>query len=420
MAIHQNYLLFFVQSICRQFNCCSFRNILLIYIAFFAVYSLPASASDDQQWVKQGQTAFQNHQFPAAIQHWEMALKENLLKPNEKLDILIHLALAYQKVGNYSLTFTTLQQALTLAKNDIGSIGQQVMLHSYLGDVLLAMQRPQAAQKQLEEALALADHSTSPELMIQTLNNLGNVLTLQATHSLAIEKFTQAIEIAENSNKPTLKIQVLTNLAKTYFKQDNIQASLNELHTASALLQQSSNSGQKLEQLLAAGKLALRLLRHPLYPQFQSQFSLEKITSYLLTQANQLAEKYANQQLIAYAKGYLGELYEINQQLAAALVSYREAIFYSQGDAEISYYWEWRLGRIFQQQQQLLAAETAYKQALNTLRPVRTRMMTGQRDYMDMFYQRILIATSAAHSGTFGENTLFKSGKKCFGTTKSG
>jgi CHAT domain-containing protein len=287
------------------------------------------------------------------------------------------------------LTFTTLQQALTLTKKDIGSTRQQVMLHSYLGDVLLAMQHPQAAQKQLEEALALADHSTPPELMIQTLNNLGNVLTLQAAHAQAIEKFTQAIKITKNNHKPTLKIQVLTNLAKTYFKQDNIQASLNELHTASTLLQQSLDSGPKLEQLLTAGKLALRLLRHPLYPQFQSQFSLEKITSDLLTQANQLAEKSANRQLIAYTKGYLGELFEINQQLAAALVFYRQAIFYSQGNAEISYYWQWRLGRIFQQQQQLLAAETAYKQALNTLQPVRTRMMTGQRDYMDMFYQRI-------------------------------
>jgi len=384
MTMSQNNSPFFFQIIRWLFNDPQ------ITITFLLIFTFnPLQASSPEQWLQQGQVAFQQRDFPTAIRYWEMALKNNTLTANEKLNLLLLLALGYQKIGNFSLSLSTLQQALTLTQNNKGSIEQQIRLHNYLGDILLAMQRPQAAQKQLEEALALTDDATAPQLMIQIFNNLGNVLALQAADSLAVEKFNHAIAIADTYHQPALKIQPLTNLAKTYFKQANIEASLKQLHTASLLLQQAPDSGQKVEQLLTAGKLALRLLGHPLYPQFQSQFSLEKNADVLLTQAEQLVKKYPNQQLIAYAKGYLGELHEFNQQLATALVFYREAIFYAQDDAEILYYWKWRLGRIFQQQQQLSAAETAYKQALNILQPIRTRLMMGQRDSMDMFYERI-------------------------------
>jgi CHAT domain-containing protein len=108
-----------------------------------------------------------------------------------------------------------------------------------------------------------------------------------------------------------------------------------------------------------------------------------------LQEATYLADNYDNNRLKAYARGYLGELYEHTQHYSEALQLTNEAIFLSQSYPENLYYWEWQKGRVLQKQQDLVGAEAAYKHALYLVNPIKTRMITGQRDFVDMFYEDI-------------------------------
>ncbi len=355
--------------------CC---GILLLFSRNLTATSETHSITKDQG--QPGQTLFQQGQFGQAIEQLEARLKDPSLDTSQFLDTSLQLATAYQAVGNYALATATLQKAKQVAETQ-GTPAQRVLVNSSLADVQLATQQPETAKTLLEENLIVARQLQDPFLLAHLLNNLGNVLNVQQEYATALTTYTGVAELAHQSGNLPLQIQAWLNLAEIQLKQDDPQASLTTLEQAFTQVQALPNAYEKGLQLLGIGQLALRVQRR--LPAAQST------TYQVLQETLQISEELQNDRLMAYAKGFLGELYEQTQRYPEALQLTRQALFLSQASLDIAYLWEWAMGRIFLAQKDFTGALTAYQQARDHLYRIQTRLVTGTRNPSEAFQRRV-------------------------------
>jgi CHAT domain-containing protein len=384
-------------------------HFLIPFICLMLFFSSQAVATNGNL-LQQGQEFFQRGAFVQAIQRWKAALNQPGQGPYQRIDTLIRLAAAYQALGDYTSAYTLLyQQALPLADRS-GIPEQRVLIHSYLGDILLAMRKPDAAKKYLDDSLSLARTLDAPLVLAHLLNNLGNVWLVQQTYadhdrfvrqaySEALKAYQEAAKLAQRGGDTSLQIKALSNQIQAHLKvneklaelmarldvryqgalksfrkqvQENVTQSVQTLETARRLVSRLPESYDKGFHLLGLGQLALRLHKQipkiPAKPKIpansplpnggtaqRSRFSntgmQQLITAYqLLNEALQLAKRQQDNYLMAYAKGLLGEVYERKQRYREALQLTRQAIFFAQDDPSLLYLWEWQLGRILQAQ----------------------------------------------------------------------
>jgi len=325
---------------------------------------------------QQGENLLQRGAFEQAIQHWNTLLNEKKFAPHQHVDVLINLTQAYQAVGSYSMAHATLQSALSIAK----TTRQRVLLSSYLGDVLLAMQQPEAARKFLEDNLTLARTLDEPLILAHLLNNLGNVLSVQQNFTEALKIYAEVEKLA--SGDIILQTQALSNQTRALAKLDNTEASIATLKTAISKIQKLPDNHHK-------GFLLLGLVQQTLRLQKPSPFTIHHSPFTIITTVIRLAKQLQDKHLMAQAKGFLGQLYERKQRYQEALQLTNEAIFLSQEDIGLLYLWEWQQGRILQAQQKFAPAKMAYQQALEHLHPIKTSVIIGQRNAQEVFRERI-------------------------------
>ncbi len=370
----------------------SFKKLLNQFIITLFLSTLlitPVRASKNTDLLQQGQDRYQQGHFAQAIAIWHGALNKTKQNKDLRFQLFIHLTAAYQALGDYQAATQMLQQADTLAQQS-GISSQQILVHSYLGDLLLAMQQPDAAKHQLESQLELARTLDEPLILANLLNNLGNVFSVEEDYGEALRVYQEVAEMAQQSQNTILHIQALSNQVQAHLNLDEPQASLVPLQQATSLVKQLPNNYDKGLQLLGLAQLTLRLLKNYTdlvnhNPQYQI-----KPTSYqLINQVLQLANQYQDKRLLSYAKGFLAQLYEQEQRYSEALQLTREAIFVTQEIPDLLYFWEWQQAHLLQAQNNLDAASVAYQRALTHLQPIRMNLMMGQRNAREVFYERI-------------------------------
>ena len=345
---------------------------LFFYLIFFPTGTLAIDAGED---------FFQRGAFAQAIEYWEAALNETGHRNQQRIEILIRLATAYQAIGNYATAHAVLQQAQDSANSD-GTQTQQVLVQSHLGDVLLAIQRPDEARKILETSLSLARRNNEePLVLAHLLNNLGNALYVLQEYAEALSAYVEVTELAKHGDDKLLQAQALNNQVRVQLKLGDPYASASALKVALSHLQTSVNSYDKGSHLLSLGQLALRIQKR--LPQIH-------LTAYhIFHEVLQVAERQQDKRLMSYAKGFLGELYERAQRYPEAQQLTRQAIFFAQDYPDILYLWEWQQARLLQARQDMVGAIKAYQLALKDLHPIRTRLFIGQRDTLEVFNERI-------------------------------
>ncbi|MDB9528837.1 CHAT domain-containing protein [Oscillatoria sp. CS-180] len=118
--------------------------------------------------------------------------------------------------------------------------------------------------------------------------------------------------------------------------------------------------------------------------------STEEIARLLTTTLDE-AQAIGDARAETYSLGYLGRLYENNQQWDEAIELTRRASLVSQSiDANVAtYQWQWQLGRIFEAQGETEAAIAAFEQALTTLQRLRSDLVAADRDARFSFRQEI-------------------------------
>lgn len=298
------------------------------------------------------------------------------------IDELLHRVADYQNQGQYELAELALQRASSLCTGQ-GTPEQEALIHSYLGDTLLSKQKLNDAAEELSKGLKLARDLRNPLLIAHLLNNLGNLYNVQQLYDKAQNTYLSAFEEAKKSNDFNLQTQILTNQVRTYFKLNDKESSIGLLKQTLASTRQYPDSPTKAFELLGLGQLALQIAKH-----FEEPSQLT-VAYRAVVEAEQIADKANNHRLQAYARGYLGQVYEQSARYPEALQLTREAVFNSQGELDLLYRWEWQRGRILLAQNELSQAETAYRQALEYLQPIRSGLTVGQRNAAEVFYDRI-------------------------------
>ncbi|MDM8569609.1 tetratricopeptide repeat protein, partial [Thiotrichales bacterium HSG1] len=171
---------------------------------FFFVLTLSATGTFATQ-----QDFYQQGNFVQTIEKWEQAITQLQPGSTEHFNAIIRLAVANQKAGNnYTTAYDLFQQALTFSDNNPK---RQVLVHSYLGDLLVIMQQSDEAISMMEKHLDTARSLGDSKILVNFLNNLGNALAVEQYYRSAFKMYKEAIEIAQRIGKQNLYIQTMLN-----------------------------------------------------------------------------------------------------------------------------------------------------------------------------------------------------------------
>ncbi|MCF7797923.1 MAG: tetratricopeptide repeat protein [Candidatus Marinimicrobia bacterium] len=115
---------------------------------------------------------------------------------------------------------TSLKTSLRLFKS-INSHDGIASTHNALGTVLIEMGKPEAGQKEFNEAKAIAEKHKLDQTLSSVLMNLGNVASILGEWDEALANYQSALTGLKNQEAHQLKAKLNLNLASVYLKQGN-------------------------------------------------------------------------------------------------------------------------------------------------------------------------------------------------------
>jgi len=236
------------------------------------------------------------------------------------------------------------------------------------------------ADSLLRESLEAARADKDSKFAGAIFNDLGNLLATQQKYAEALTAYEESVALARQTSNSWLTAQALCNAASTaarageYQKTDDINTraiqEINRLDSSHAKAFLLLTAGQTDRQIkLTDAQISQRLSAQRLMLRSQQLFQ----------QALELAEKIEDRSIETYALGYLGQLYEQDGQLGAALALTRRAAFVAQQAQmpEALYRWEWQTGRLLKTQGDTEPAIASYRRAVQTLQPIRNDVSLG-------------------------------------------
>ncbi|MBE9066952.1 CHAT domain-containing protein [Leptolyngbya cf. ectocarpi LEGE 11479] len=294
--------------------------------------------------------------------------------------------------------------------------------------------------KQLETIATDLETLPNSALKATGLRQLGNALQLNGDAQGAQKRLNQSLDVAKTIDAAADVTAALLSLgnaqsgpsAAAYYQQAAAAAPTAALRLqAQVNLIGSWSNGQNTGQNIAAARQLLptvyadlidlppgrttittRLnLAHSL---IQANGALEdtRQTAQLLADTLQQAQTLNDLQGQSYALGYLGQLYEAQQQWASAAQVTQQALTLAQGnDADVALYqWQWQLGRILDAQGDTAGAITAYTKALESLQKLRVDLIAASpdvrfsfRDQVEPVYRQLVDLLLKADPGTAQE-----------------
>ncbi len=347
------------------------KIIKIIYLLLLWIPSVVCA-----EWLEQGQDYFEQGQYEQAIRSWEESLKTATLTPTQQIDLYAQIAHAYQSLGHAEKAIKLLEKNLTFI--EIGT-DEHVLLLAALSDLYLATHQYIKARQYINQTIEYLKIEYMPHtISTMALNNLGNVLAVEAYFNEAISVYQTALIYSQQA---ALKIRILMNLSRTYLRAHQFQSATTALQQAYQILIEQKDQYSKAFLLVTVGELAQNIYKKQKLYQIDTKDQLHLLAYQALSATMTIAQQINDNRLSAYAYGYLGQLYELEQRYEEALKLTRQAIFTAQESEayEILYRWEWQAGRLFRVQEQLDDAIAAYQRAVKSLQTVRDELKTGYR-----------------------------------------
>jgi CHAT domain-containing protein len=334
------------------------------------------AVANPQDLVEQGQRAFHNGAFSDAATHWQKALElfRSQKNTNAEIQTSLQLASAYQSLGQQRRAVQILEGTLVRAES-AGERSRVTLVKSKLGAGLVLTLEAERAAAMLNEALEAAKADKDSRLAAATLNDLGNLFATQQKFPEALKAYDECIALARQTGNQGLVAQALCNAAATAARAGEFSKAY-ELNTqALQAIAALDASYSKSFLLLTAGQTDRQI-----------KLADAEATRRLLLRANQsfqqaleVAGKIGSRSIETYALGYMGQLYEQDKQLDAALSLTRRAAFAAQKAQmpEAMYRWEWQAGRLLKARGETESATAAYRLAVQTLQPIRNDVSLG-------------------------------------------
>jgi len=347
---------------------------LLLLLALLGTTT--AGFANPQDLVNQGQRAFQNGTFSQAASDWQKAAESFRSQGNTNAEIQTSLLLAsaYQSIGQQRRAVQLLQDTLARAES-AGDRSRMTLVKGKLGAGLILTRETERAASLLGEALETARADKDSRVTAAILNDLGNLSATQQKYAEALTAYGESITLARQTSNTWLTAQALCNAASTaarageFPKADELNTqALQEIAAFDASYSKAFlllTAGQTDRQIKLADTDATRRLLLRASQSFQ--------------QALEIAGKIGNRSIETYALGYMGQLYEQDKQLEAALTLTRRAQFAAQQAQmpEAMFRWEWQTGRLLKARGETEPAIAAYRLAVQTLQPIHNDVSLG-------------------------------------------
>ncbi|WP_055075704.1 CHAT domain-containing protein [Pseudanabaena sp. 'Roaring Creek'] len=248
-----------------------------------------------------------------------------------------------------------------------------------LGEALRLSGDFQDAQDELNKSLALAKKLDNAPIIADALLSLGNTAYNLKDVPKAIAYYQQLANL---------------NISVT----PKIQAQLNQLQLQ--IESKQTDSSQQLAKDIQAQIQNLPTSRASVYARVNFTQSLLKLNptssdreaaAQILATAAQQAKEINDPRAESYAIGYMGALYEQNQQLAEAQGLTERALVLAQTNnaSDIAYRWQWQLGRVLKSKGENKQAIGAYSEAVNTLASIRGDLVSSSSDVQFSFRESV-------------------------------
>ncbi|PSF37183.1 hypothetical protein C7H19_11465 [Aphanothece hegewaldii CCALA 016] len=363
----------------------------------------------------QGQSQQKTGQSQAALNTWQQAAQIyiNLEDRDNKTINQINQAQAMQDLGLYPRACQTLLLSLGLENrecyisepeittlkqdliNNYKSNIQKAKAFRSLGNNLRVIGDFQQSQQVLLASLEIAQHWNLPQDESKTLLNLGNTERALAISSAEIRDIQQSETYREQAiihyqkaaelSSTFLQIQAQINQVELLLEQQNWKKSeelLRQIHTN--LERVLINKDIIYAKINYAKNLICLKQKEPNCLNAQKpnssnvdESSYQEAVQFLET-ASQDAENLQDKRTRSYAIGIMGRLLESRQEWDKANKYTQQALYDSwQAQAsDLSYQWQWQQARLLKAQKQQQKALFAYSQAVNTLKSLRSDLVS--------------------------------------------
>ncbi len=367
---------------------------IAVFFLFINISGSEAGKSDPSQLIEMGKEYYQSGDFEHAALSWEQALRFQDSEKNTGiyLDILVHLADAYQALGYHHKALMLFDSALTIVSKCTDKY-RNAQFFSSLGDLHLSFGNPDKADEYLAKGLEQARLANDPQLLAVVLTDVGNLLATDEDYEGALGAYTECLNLADKlPGKPELKSKALINiLYVTYLdgNHENIESGVDEALAETGNLPDSSGKAEDFITLSLIIKTILNDLELEITREYEKYLADAALKT--LYETKRIAETLKDPRLASYAYGYLGQLYESENLVQDALKLTRTAVFFAeQGNfPQIQYLWQWQLGRLFKAGGEIENAVKAYRKAVSTLNPIRRELFRGLRLQQDILNDQV-------------------------------
>ncbi|MBW4613576.1 MAG: CHAT domain-containing protein [Desmonostoc vinosum HA7617-LM4] len=344
---------------------------------------------------------------------------------------LINQAQAWRTQGFYRRALEKLNKANEILKSQPDSIEKTVGLRS-LGDALQVLGDLDKSQAILKDSLLIAQRLRSPANVGASFFSLGNNARTQQQKADAVKYYQQTQEVSPSS---LTKVQAQLNLLSLLIEDQKLPAAqailpslksqLDQLPPSRASIYARINLAQSLKKLQSFSNQ---------YTTFSIQYSTTPVRStaetpagewlpstqdsaLLLATAVQQSHNLGDKRAEAYALKSLGNLYEETKQWSQAQALTQQGLLLAQSSnaPDITYTLEWQLGRLLKAQKDYKGAIASYDAAVETLRFLRSDLVTVNqdvqfnfRDSVEPVYRESVELLLQSQGGNPDEKTLEK------------
>ncbi len=387
--------------------------IILLIINLIPFYVIRAAMSDStaiqeknlSAQIAKAKKLHDTGDFEQAASAWEQAVTLSVpeKEPDRYLEIVLHLTDAYMSLGYYRKALAMFDNALPVAEKS-STPHPMAMFFSRLGDFYLSLGRVDEAVKSQEKALEQARLAENPFVLATVYNNVGNLLAALTDYEGSLAAYEESLSLTDSIKEtrdphlhepmlPGLRSKILINMAQVTFWNGDYENTALAIEYALQEIDEQPDSPGKASDIfsltLLISKIRKIFTRSP--PDNQPFKTLTQIALSALKQAKQIGKDMQNSRILSYAYGYMGELYESENQYQDAEKLTQSAIFFAQQGKmpDILYQWQWQMGRLSSAQGNIEKAIRAYKRALAELNPIRRAMLRGYRNQKDAFYENV-------------------------------
>jgi len=258
-----------------------------------------------------------------------------------------------------------------------------------LGEGLRVVRKLPESTKILEQSLAIAQKKANPDMISGVLISLGNNAEFLQDDDAALKLYQQA---SQSSDNPSAIVESDLHQMRVLLRQEKpnisvIQSLKNKIQTNLDILPYSQ---QKNYARINFALQLINLKNHQNFQPEETRISLPEIAQLLAVSVKE-SRQLGDQRGEAYALGYLGNLYEQNEQWEDGRTSTREALLIAQAinADDIAYQWQWQLGRILRAQGEREKAIISYQSSVKTLQSLRGDLVAMSSDAQFSFQETV-------------------------------